>query len=238
MSSYAKRGMKAARFLFPVLALASLAVAQPLTVGWQTKLAALLPLAAQPAVLMERRASLSLVDLSLRVMNVGGDPQALNQVMASAQRGEMPAYNERLGISKKEFLSYLVFQPTLASTSRTLRLAVNRDSNRVSFGDAPGMNGILKGVSIDLRTGEMRGPEGFTAKATSVAPSNAADRLLDVRSGFQWNIRGNNAGTGNGVRGVLNLLQLSSGDIILSYTRTSMLHSVTTTGELIVQYTR
>jgi hypothetical protein len=177
------------------------------------------------------------VDLSLRVMNVGGDPQALNQVMASAQRGETPAYNERLGISKKEFLSYLVFQPTLAA-SRTIRLSVSRDSNRVSFGDAPGMNGMLKGVIIDLRTGEMRGPEGFSAKATSVAPSDSEDRLLDVKSGFQWNIRGNNSGTGNGVRGVLNLLQLSSGDIILSYSRTSMLHNITTRGELIVRYHR
>ncbi|GGK28201.1 hypothetical protein GCM10008955_22450 [Deinococcus malanensis] len=198
----------------------------------------MLPQTSQTVVLMERRSSLSLVDLSLRVINVGGDPQALNQVMASAQRGEMPTYSERLGISKKEFLSYVVFQPTLAATNRTIRMSVSRDSHRVLFGDAPGMNGILKGVSIDLRTGEMRGPEGFSAKATSVAPSDAADRLLDVKSGFQWNIRGNNSATGNGVRGVLNLLQLSNGDIILSYSRNSMLHSITTKGELIVRYHR
>ncbi|MFC4426488.1 hypothetical protein [Deinococcus navajonensis] len=230
--------MKAARFLFPFLTLASLAAAQPLTAGWQARLAALLPQTSQPATLMERRANLSLVDLSLRVMNVGGDPQALHQVMASAQRGETPVYNERLGISRKEFLSYLVFQPTLAATNKTLRLPVTRDANRVIFGDTPGMNGILKGVSIDLRSGEMRGPEGFAAKPTSVAPTTDPDRLLDVKSGFQWSIRGNNATTGNGVRGSLKLLQLAGGEIILTYSRTSMLHNVTTTGELIVRYTR
>ncbi|GGR71035.1 hypothetical protein GCM10008959_35910 [Deinococcus seoulensis] len=209
-----------------------------LPAGWQPRLAALLPVTAQNVTLLERRPSISTVDLQLRVASVGGNPQALQQVIVSAARGVQPTYDERLGISRDEFKRYLVFQEVLASTGKTFRLAVTRTANQVTFGDGPNMDGVLRGVTIDLKTGEMRGPEGFTARPTAVPPSDNPDRGLEVRSGFQWRMVGSNATTGYGVRGTLSLLQLAGGRTVLSYTRTSMIRRVPDTGELIVEYTR
>lgn len=213
-----------------------LAAAQPLPAGWTARLAALLPLPAQSASIMERRSSLSMIELSMRVVNVGGDPAALKEVMASAARGVTPTYNERLGITRKEFQNYLAFQPTLAP-ARTLKLPVTRDAARLTFGDAPGLGGVLKGVSIDLRSGELSTPEGFSAKPVGV-PAGSGNRDLDIRSGFQWKVIGNSPQSGNGVRGTLNLWQLGSGQVLLSYSRTSMIHNVTSSGEVILSYAR
>ncbi|GAA0513173.1 hypothetical protein [Deinococcus depolymerans] len=209
-----------------------------LPAGWQPRLAALLPATSQTATLLERRPSISTVELQLRVASVGGNPEALQQVIVNAARGLQPTYDERLGISREEFKRYVVFQEVLASTGKSFRLAVTRDASHVTFGDGPYMDGVLRGVSIDLKTGEMRGPEGFSARPTTVTPSAAPDRGLDVRSGFQWRMTGSNATTGNGVRGTLSLLHLSSGRVVLSYTRTSMIRRAVDTGELIVEYTR
>lgn len=247
MPHYARECMKVAWLLPAVvmtlgLSMSGLGSSAPtppaLPAGWQPRLAALLPATAQTVTLLERRPSISTLELQLRVASVGGNPQALQQVIVNAARGVQPTYDERLGISREDFKRYVVFQQVLASTGKTFRLAVTRDASQVTFGDGPLMDGVLKGVSIDLKTGEMRGPEGFSARPTSVTPSTAPDQGLDVRSGFQWRVAGSNATSGNGVRGTLSLLQLSSGRVVLSYTRTSMIRRSVDTGELIVEYTR
>ncbi|UBV42270.1 hypothetical protein LAJ19_11645 [Deinococcus taeanensis] len=211
-----------------------------LPAGWQARVAALLPQTAQPVTLLERRPSISTLQLEIRVASAGGDREVLRAVTTTAARGIPPAYDERLNISREDFKRYLVFQNTLVSTGKTFRLAVSRDASRVSFGDTPQMNGVLKGVSIDLRTGEMRGPEGFTARPVAVSSNDDPDRGLLVRSGFQWKMTGSNALSGNGVRGTLSLLQLGSGHIVLSYARRSMINRTVDEAEreLIIEYTR
>ncbi|MHA0042187.1 hypothetical protein [Deinococcus daejeonensis] len=218
----------------------STSVPPPLPSGWQAKIGTLLPQAGQTVTLLERRPSISTVALELVVAGAGGDREVLRQVTATAARGVAPTYDKRLNISAEDFKRYIVFQNTLASTGKTFRLTVSRDATRVSFGDGPYMNGVLKGVSIDLKTGEMRGPEGFSARPVAVPANDDPDRGLLVRSGFQWRMNGNNAQIGNGVRGTLNLLHLGSGRVLLSYTRKSMIDRKVDDfdRELIVEYTR
>ncbi|MFC6664712.1 hypothetical protein ACFP9V_04655 [Deinococcus radiopugnans] len=147
-------------------------------------------------------------------------------------------YDPRLGISEEDYRRYLVFQEVLVSSSKTARLALTRDSGRVVFGSNPALNNVLDGLSINLRTGELRGPEGYSALPTPVVPSTAPDRVLPVRSGFQWKLLGSDATAGNGVRATLNLLELESGLIILNYSRTSMINRKLTEGEIIIGYDR
>ncbi|WP_221090512.1 hypothetical protein [Deinococcus aquaedulcis] len=204
-----------------------------------TKLSALLPQTAQPVTLLERRASISTVQLEVQVASAGGDPAVLRQIAVSAARGIKPVYDERLNISREEFKKYVVFQETLASTGKSFRLAVTRDATRVTFGDGPSMNGVLRGVSIDLKTGEMRSPEGFGARPVPVPPNTDPSRGLEVRAGFQWRVFGTNVAQGRGLNGTLSLLQLSSGRIVLAYNRISMMdNKVGDRAELIVDYTR
>ncbi|MBZ9713880.1 hypothetical protein [Deinococcus multiflagellatus] len=203
-----------------------------------TKLSSLLPQTAQPVTLLTRRSSISTVQLELQVANAGGDPGVLRQIAVSAARGIKPVYDERLNISPEEFRKYVVFQETLVSTGKTFRLAVTRDATRVTFGDGPSMNGVLRGVSVDLKTGEMRSPEGFTARPATVPANDDPNRGLEVKTGFQWRIFGSNATQGRGVNGTLTLLHLSSGRIVLAYKRNSMMDNKINQGELIVDYTR
>ena len=236
--------MRAAFSLFLFLLLGVLPMAAqsggtsptPLMAGWQSRLAALLPVPGQTASLMKRQPTLDIYDLTIRVANVQGSREALNKVLSDYQSGVQPTYDERLGITREEFKRILVIQEELASSGRTLRLPVTRDNTRVAFGDVAGLDGILRGVSIDLRTGEMRGPEGYTARPISVAPNTATDSRLPVKLGFQWKVLGNDSKLGNGVKGTLNLLQLDGGRIILSYTRTSMISNKITRGEVILSY--
>lgn len=239
--------MKAARPLLSLLLTSLVAVvahaaatqgSMQLPAGWQAKLASLLPQAGQVTQILERRSSLSLFELQRRVTNVGGSPDALRSVIDAVSQGKLPVYDARLGITKTEFKSYLVFQQSLAPSGKTLKLPVTRDNGRLTFGDAAGMNGVLKGVSIDLKTGELRVPEGFSTRPSAVTPSASPDRTLDVKLGYQWNVRANDPVTQNGVNGELTLLMLSSGQIILSYTRLSMLRGRIDEGELILGYTR
>lgn len=205
----------------------------PLASGWQGRLAAMLPQTGQSVYLMERQASIVAVELARGVATANGDPAALTRVLTDIQRGVSPTYDPRLNITEAQFRSYVVLQNTLAK-SRALKLALSRDANRVFFGSMGGAAGVLSGVTIDLRTGEMRGPEGFTARPSNLSPT--AGRELDVRSGFQWKMNGSDSTVGNGVRGTLYLLQQGSGQIILYYKRTSMVRRVTTEGEVIIGY--
>ena len=80
----------------------------------------------------------------------------------------------------------------------------------------------------------------FRSRPVAVPANDDPDRGLLVRSGFQWRMIGNNAQIGNGVRGTLNLLQLASGRVVLSYTRKSMIDRKVDDfeRELIVEYSR
>lgn len=236
--------MRAAYFLY-LLLLSGLTmaaqgdVAPPgLGSGWQARLTSMLPAAGQVADVMQRKAGITFVDLQIRVAQAQGSPEALNKVLTDMQSGIKPTYDPRLGFSKDEFARYLVFETTLARSGKTLHLPVTRDASRVSFGDADGLRGVLKGVYIDLKSGEMHGPEGYSARPVNVPPSADQDSGLKVVTGFLWKVIGNDARAGNGVRGTLNLLQLDDGQIILSYKRTSMIRNVLNQGEVILSYTR
>lgn len=238
--------MRAASSLSFFLLLGALATAAqsggtatpPLSAGWQARLAALLPAPGQSASLMRRQPNLTIVDLTRRVAYVQGNREALNKVLSDYQSGVQPTYDERLGITREEFKRYLVIQQELVSSGKTVRLPLTRDASRLTFGDVQGLEGVLKGVSIDLKTGEIRVPEGYTARPISVAPNTAADSKLPVKSGFQWKVKGSDSTIGNGINGTLNLLQLDDDQIILSYKRTSMIGRKLSVGEIILSYDR
>lgn len=223
------------------VAFASLALAGTTSLpgsGWMAKLAALLPQPGQVVQLMEQRPNLTLVELQRRVTLRGGSPDALKAVIASAAKGQRPSYDERLGIPRAEFERYLVFQPVLTPTGKVVKLPLTREGNRLRFGDAPALGGVLRGLVLDLGTGELRTPEGFVTKPRPITPSEAPDRTLDIRGGYEWVVKGNSPVTQNGVNGQLQLLHLTGGQVVFSYYRLSMMRGTIQEGGVIFGYSR
>lgn len=228
--------------------LQSLAAPVPLTTGTQaslpaptaTRLAALLPGNGQVAQIIKLGSKLTVVELQKRVLEVGGSREALQNVLAVIAKGGMPTYDERLGITRDEFSElskYLAFQPIFVNTGKTVRLPVTRDAGRVTFADAPGLS-ILRGLSFDLRSGELRIPEGFTIKAQAVATSAAPDRSLDIKQAFLWDIKVYSAATQNGASGRLWLYHMANGQVVITYKRMSMIKGIPNEGELMIGYQR
>ena len=191
-----------------------------------TRVATLLPAAEQTAQLVNRGARIATVNLQQRVTSVGGSPAALRMVLASAARGQVPSYDARLGITREEFGRYLAFQPVLVPSGKSLKLPLLRTPQRLTFPEQPGVPALLRGLSFDLRSGEVEVPEGFTFKPVRVPASTASDRSIDLRGGVQWNLHGYDPISQNGIHGQLSLHQLGSNQVLLTYHRTNMLRGV------------
>ena len=199
--------------------------AVPPDLGLRARLGALLPAPGTTAQFMQAQTRLSVIDFQQRVTQSGGDLKVLANVLGQAQQGTIPSYDERLGITQAEFQRYLylIFSKTLEPSGRTVKLALTREGSRLSFGDAGGAS-ILKGLSIDLSSGELTTAEGFSARPRSVQISPAKDATgMGASSGLAWDVRGSNPRSQNALQGHLSLLQYGGGQVLLSYNRVSIL---------------
>lgn len=209
------------------------------TVPLAARIAALLPKPNQAAQVVKFGSRIAAVDLQEKVIEAGGSRRALQNVLAVIAQGGVPSYDENLGISRAEFGKYLAFQPVILPTGKSVKLPVVREATRLIFGDAPGMNGVLKNVSIDLNTAELRVPEGFAVRPVAVTPSSAPDRSIDIRSAYTWTFNPSyNAKTQSGINGQMQLFLLGNGQVLLIYKRTSMLKGVVNEGNLMLSYAR
>lgn len=241
--------MSSRRALLPLLLLLGLGsagqgntagVSEPTLPGTiAARVAALLPASDTHAQVMKLGSQIATLNLQQRVTSMGGSPAALKTVLASAARGQVPTYDARLGISREEFGRYLAFQPVLLPTGKTLKLSLLRTGQRVTLLDQTSNPAVLRGLVFDLKTGEVQVPEGFTFRPTALPASTAKDRSIDLRGGVQWNMRGYDPISQNGIRGQLSLYQLGSGQVLLSYDRTNMLRGVPgERAELLITYPR
>lgn len=205
-----------------------------LPIGWQGRMAFLAPGPNQVVQPMEQRPG-SLIELQRRVKDAGGSPSALGEVLRTAAKGEIPDYNEALGISRSEFKKYLIFEPSLVASGKPTRLNLTLKNNRLIFGSNSALGGILDRLVLDLGTGELTTPEGFSTFPRVVPPNSAIDGALNSRGGFIWTFRGTRE-NGYGIRGEFKLLQLSSSKMILTYSRLSMKNWVNSEGDIIISY--
>lgn len=203
------------------------------------RVVALLPRNESSAQVVSMGSQIATVNLQQRVTSVGGSPAALKTVLASIARGQQPSYDSRLGITRSEFTRYLAFQPTLVSSGKTVHLSLLRSAQRLTLLEMPGAAGILRGLSFNLKTGELQVPEGFTFSAVPLAASTAKDRSIDLRGGVCWMMRGYDPVSQNGIQGQLQLYQLGNDQTLLTYSRTSMLRGIPSEkAEVMLTYAR
>ncbi len=200
---------------------------------------ALLPGPEQTVQVVKRGSRIATVNLQQHVTSVGGSPAALRTVLASAARGQVPSYDARLGITREQFGAYLAFQPVLVPSGKSLKLPLLRTSQRLTFPEQSSVPALLRGLSFDLRSGEVQVPEGFSFKPVRVSASTATDRSIDLRGGVQWKMHGYDPISQNGIHGQLSLHQLGSGQVLLTYQRTNMLRGVPgEEAEILLTYSR
>jgi hypothetical protein len=215
------------------------APATTLQSDWRGRLAPLLPQAGQPAQVMETRAKVSLTEIRRRVLDLGGNPQVLEQVLISVQRGAVPEYDSKINISKTAYQKILSIQQTLHQSGRVVKIGVQFSGNRLTFVDLGGTP-LLRGISLDLSSGEMRFPEGFSAQpvALSITAAEAAkaDDPIGKRSGYVWKVLGSNPTTFTALKGSFFLLALSDGSVLVSYNRSGILNGRSGTGNLILNF--
>ena len=166
--------------------------------------------------------------ISQRIAQAGRmDPTWFRAYFASVSPGAAPPYDARLndvGVSMQDYQLWLSFrnQVSLTASGRAVRLNVSRAGNRVVFGPSPGAE-ALSGLSLDLGSGELRTPEGFSGKPHAAQVSSGTDQFgLGARSGYGWKVQGSNPKTQNAIRANLSLLQLEDGGVLLSYNRISI----------------
>lgn len=215
--------------------------ALPVGNDWKARGLPLLPAASVPVQVLEAKAQLSVVQLRRRAAEAGADQQTLNEILGKVPRGQMPGYDPRLKISEADFRRYLVFDQTLQPSGKVLRLSVQRDGSRLTFGDMGG-TALLRGISIDLSSGEMRFPEGFQAKPeyvyVSALQAAQKDDPLGARSGYVWQVRGSNPATQTALNGHFALMGLSNGTVLLSYSRNGIVRGNVAVGSLNLSYSR
>ncbi|WP_148234844.1 hypothetical protein [Deinococcus maricopensis] len=201
-----------------VLVLTTVALAQT---DYRARLTALLPASGQAARVMEWRTTAAGVAL-IQDRLATTAPNLLDNFAASVRVGKVPPYDPRYGVTPEEYARLVVFRNTLATTGRSVKLNVTRTDRKLTFGQAAGAE-ALRGISLDLVSGEMRLPEGYVARPHAVQVSADVDGTgLGARSGWGWKFQGSDPKTFNAIDASVSLMRLSSGSVVLTYNRISI----------------
>ena len=201
-----------------LLALVTVALAQS---DLRARLSPLLPQPGQNARIMEWRTTAAGV-ATIQDRLADNAPALLEDFVASVRLGRVPPYDPRFGVTRDEYARTVVFRNTLTSTSRGVRLNVIRTDRKLTFGQAVGAE-AMRGVSLDLVTGEMRLPEGYIARPHAVQVSAELDGTgLGARSGWGWKFQGSDPKTFNAIDASISLMRLASGSVVLTFNRISI----------------
>ena len=193
-------------------------------VALRGRLAAVAPVPGIVAQVMQQRTETAVIELQQQVALAGGDLKVLANMISQTQQGNLPRYDPRIRIPQAAFQRYIVFRNTLEGTGRSVKLNLTRNGNRLTFGDAPGAS-ILKGLSIDLSSGELFTQDNFSARPIMIQVSSFRDRTgWGVGTGIAWDIKGSNPISHNALNGHLSLLLYAGGQVLLSYQRVALLN--------------
>lgn len=213
-------------YILPLLAVsAGLALAQ----GDynRVRVQAMLPAPGQEATVLAWARNAQVEVISERIAQAGRlNPAWFRAYFASVVPGSTPGYDQHLGdagVTPADFQLWLKFRNKISlQPVGSLRLNITRSGNKVLFGSAPGSE-ALKGLTLDLATGELRTPEGFSGKARSVQVSAGDDQFdIGARSGYGWTVQGSDPRLQNAIYATLNMFQLANGQVLLSYNRRSI----------------
>lgn len=201
----------------------SLALAQGGLGDMRARLQPLLPDHLQSADVMNWVPDAEVAAIKERIRQASRqDPRWFRDYAAEHSGESVLPWHPKFNVSESEYQRAL--SPDWVSVQKmgkSARLYMAKTSERVTFQGGPGAE-VLRGLSLDLNTGELRTPDGFVARPKAVNVPAVADTTgLGARRGWGWHIESVNLVTKTAVIANFNLLQLSSGAVVLAYNRGS-----------------
>ncbi|PYE53533.1 hypothetical protein [Deinococcus yavapaiensis] len=195
----------------------------------RSRLAALLPDSGQSAQVMSLVRDSNWLALQRKLQQaIAQDTRWFDEYRrVNATATDLP-WNAKFGLSRDEWEAFNKdsgWRFIRTVPAQTVRVAFQRVGNRVTFLGTSGAEG-LDGLSLDLSSGEMRLPEGYTTKPYSVditvrngrdTKSGYVDPFGQSRRGLAWKFVVMNSTTQ--VSAYVHLLQLENGSVVLSYDR-------------------
>ena len=191
----------------------------------KSRLMALLPGSVQSVELLEWQPNEEIVAIRERILQAQrADPRWFREYAASHEDQEVLPWHPKFGVSERDYQKYLsADRGHFAKTGKTTNLVMDKVGTKVIF---RGGNGVeaLSGLLLDLVSGELRLPEGFTASPipVNVSVSNSG---LGPRKGYAWHINGADTTAKLVLRVQLSLLQFADGSVLMSYNRASAKNS-------------
>lgn len=220
------RVLLGAALLLPALIGASVAGPAQAQLDLKARLLALLPEGTQAVNEMSWQRDPDLAAIELRMNQaVQSDPRWFREYFASHSADEQIPYHPKFGVTERDYVRYSEDPGVrLVKTGKLLKVTTIKQGNRLIFQGGAGTE-MLRGVSLDLVSGELRIPEGYTAKSHAVnvvvAPGRVDAFGLPARKGWGWSINPTGA-AGPGKTSVwarLTLVQFAGGPVLLSYNR-------------------
>lgn len=187
----------------------------------RARLLAMLPDSAQSAQVLEYTQDPEYAALQERVdFAMRQDPLWFRDYLAQYQGQSRIPYNPKFGVNEREYLRYIgdcCRGVRLTKNGKAVRLSISRSGNKVTFQGGGGADG-LRGLTLDIVTGELRVPEGFSARPHPIiANDNALG--LQPRKGWGWQITNSKASSRMSMWAGFSLLQFQNGTVLLSYHR-------------------
>jgi hypothetical protein len=155
------------------------------------------------------------------------DPRWFRDYRAAHADSAFLPYHVKFGVSAQEYERLLTDKGLrLIRTGRTARLAVTISGGKAIFQGGSGAE-ALKGIVLNLATGELRLPESNLVARPQVRSVGTRGDVLGLgsRSGWGWEISSTNPQSRVSVWANFTLMQFPNGTVLLAYKKAAIINN-------------
>ncbi len=210
--------LRSFRVLFGAAVL-SVALAQS---DLRSRLTAMLPNSSPQSVeLLEWQANDEIVAIRDRILQAQRADPRWFRAYEDAHAGEdVLPWHPKFGVTPGDYQKYLsADRGSFVKTGRVTNLLLDKLGNKIIFRGGSGIE-ALRGLLLDVVSGELQLPEGFKAMPEPVSV-NVRSAGLAPRRGYAWHMEGADTTNKLVLRAQLSLLRFDDGSVLLSYNRVS-----------------
>ncbi|WP_157463467.1 hypothetical protein [Deinococcus pimensis] len=208
-----------------VLAVATLLSVSLAQNDFKARMTAMLPENNQVAEIMEFGYDQEIQNIQERFRQAERqDPRWFRDWRAAHADDPILPYHVKFGVSAQEYERLLTDKGLrLVRTGRTARLNVTVSGGRMIFQGGSGAE-ALKGIVLNLNTGELRVPESSVVARPQTRYVNGRGDVLGLgtRSGWGWEVSSANPQSRVNIWANFTLMQFSNGTVLLAFKKAAL----------------